>query len=61
MEQNAKMSIMAAIKRFMETGGNPPCSGRELIEFKKACTEEEWLSYGQGAAKALNVQLDTPA
>ena len=54
-----KMTIVAAIKRFVEDHplAHPVTTG-ELMEFKKACSEEEWLKFGEDAAEALGSTLD---
>jgi hypothetical protein len=42
---------MADLKRFFERDSVRPCSSRELLEFKHACTPEEYDAYVAEAKK----------
>lgn len=56
-----QVGASVAIKQFMEKDSvRAKLDIRELGEFKKACTPEEFRGYAEGAAKALGVEL-TPA
>lgn len=44
---------MADLKRFFEHGSNRPVTSAELIEFKRACTTEEYDAYVSAAKEEL--------
>jgi hypothetical protein len=53
-----KLSPAVAIKQFMEADKGRVVSMQELVEFKKACTDDEWKAYASQAASTLGVELN---
>ena len=52
------MTAIKAIKTFLETGKNGmPVSSRELMAFRKCCTDAEWYSMALDACEELGVTL----
>lgn len=44
---------MASLKRYFESKGGRPCNASELVEFKRACTPEEYDAYVKAADAEL--------
>jgi hypothetical protein len=57
-ETRKKMGRAAALKLFFSQGSERPVDMKEMIEFKKACTPEQWESYGNQAAAALGIEIE---
>jgi len=57
IEDKEKLGPITAIKRFMEVGSSKPVSGRELIDFKNACSEAEYKQYATSAAEQVGAEL----
>jgi len=56
------MSDTMAIKTFLEAGPlGLPVTTKELMEFKRACTAQEWHQFAIDAAEALGAQLKLAA
>ena len=52
------MSPMVAIKAYIESNGGRKVESRELIDFKKVCTEAEWAEFGAMAAKNMGETIE---
>lgn len=57
---DTKIGKASVIKQYIEsgeTGRKVPMS--EMVEFKKACTTDEWVQYAKDSATALGIPLET--
>ena len=54
------MKASIAIKKYLESGGDPKVQTAEILEAKKATSKEEWEILGKQACKCLGEKYEPP-